>query len=138
MIVLSWNCQGLGNPRAVHTLCRLVRMKKPSLVFLMETKQACNALESVRVKLGFEGLFVVDCHGRSGGLALLWNSETNIEIQNFSRRHINAIVHDAHTGKAWKFTGFYGNPEPAKRSESWAILRHLSKCCPVPWLCVGD
>jgi hypothetical protein len=34
--------------------------------------------------------------------------------------------------------GFYGNPETARRSESWAILRFLSKINPAPWLCVGD
>jgi len=138
MNVLSWNCRGLGNPLTVQTLRRLVRTKKPNLVFLMETKQVSKSLESVRVKLGFEANFVVDSIGRSGGLALLWNLETKVEVQNFSRRHINATVLDEKTGNLWNFTGFYGNPETARRSESWAILRFLSKINPAPWLCVGD
>jgi hypothetical protein len=138
MNVLSWNCRGLGKPRAVQTLRRLVRTKKPNLVFLMETKQVSKFQESVRVKLGFEANFVVDSIGRSGGLAWLWNLETKVEVQNFSRRHINATVLDDKTGKLWNFTGFYGNMETARRSESWAILRFLAKINPAPWLCVGD
>jgi endonuclease/exonuclease/phosphatase family metal-dependent hydrolase len=38
----------------------------------------------------------------------------------------------------WKFTGFYGNPEVTRRSESWSLLRFLSSMDPAPWLCVGD
>lgn len=30
--------------------------------------------------------------GCSGGLALLWTAEIDLEIQNYSNRHINAIV----------------------------------------------
>lgn len=36
--------------------------------------------------------FRVDSVGRSGGLALLWNDHFSVEIQNFSRRYVNAIV----------------------------------------------
>lgn len=138
MNVLRWNCRGLGNPLTVRILRRLVRKKKPNVVFLMETKLLSQSMEYVRVKLGFDGLFVVDCHGRSGGLALMWKSENNIQVQNYSRRHINAIVKIGNNGKEWKLTGFYGNPEATNRSESWSLLRFLSSMAPEPWLCVGD
>ena len=55
--------------------------------------------------------------GRNGGLALLWKKENELEIQNYSRRHINAIV---------------------TRNESWSLLRHLKNFCPQPWLCVRN
>jgi hypothetical protein len=56
MNVLSWNCRGLGNPQTVRTLHRLVRVKKPNSVFLMETNQLGRKVESVRIKPGFDGL----------------------------------------------------------------------------------
>jgi hypothetical protein len=34
----------------------------------------------------------VDSVGRSGGLALFWKEEFCVTIQNYSRRHINAII----------------------------------------------
>jgi len=138
MIVLSWNCRGLGNPRLVWILHCLVRAKKPSLVFLMETKLRRSKMEEIKSRLCFEGLFVVDCHGRSGGLALMWNREAHMSIQNFSRGHISVVVHSGSAGKEWKFTGFYGNSNVAKRPDSWALLRHLSRLTPEPWLCIGD
>jgi len=38
MKLISWNFQGLGNPWTVRSLLRLVREKKPTVVFLIETK----------------------------------------------------------------------------------------------------
>jgi predicted metal-binding protein len=39
MRIISWNCQGCGNPRTVRALKKLVAINKPDIVFLMETKQ---------------------------------------------------------------------------------------------------
>jgi hypothetical protein len=61
---------------------------------------------------------VVDCIGRSGGLALLWKSDAHVHIQNYSRRHINAVINSGMVGKEWKFIGFYGHPEVIHRPAS--------------------
>jgi hypothetical protein len=121
MNLLSWNCRGLGNPQAVRDLCQLTKEKKLTILFLMETKCHRNIMV-----------------GRSGGLALLWNDTKFVEIQNYSRRHINAIVKDGDLAHSWKLTGFYGHPDWTKRHESWALLNHLRSFAPLSWLCVGD
>ena len=59
----------------------------------METKLRADKMEQVRVQLGFDYVFVVDCVGLSGGLALLWMMDFGVEIQNFSCQNINALVH---------------------------------------------
>jgi hypothetical protein len=41
------------------------------MVFLMETKLRREKMEVIHHKLGFPNLFVVDCVGKSRGLALL-------------------------------------------------------------------
>jgi hypothetical protein len=51
--------------------CRMVREKRPTFLFLMETKSSMSKMEFFRVKLGFEGHFVVDHVGQSEGLSLL-------------------------------------------------------------------
>jgi hypothetical protein len=38
MKILSWNCRGLGNPKTVRALKKLLTNHTPDLVFLMETK----------------------------------------------------------------------------------------------------
>lgn len=138
MSILSWNCRGLGNPWTIRDLCRLVKEKKPKMVFLMETKLVAHRMETVKAKVGFENLFVVDSVGRSGVLVLLWSADIRVDIQNFSRRHINADIIEESNGQHWKFTGFYGHPEVGKRCEAWSLLRHLRSFSLIPWLCVGD
>jgi exonuclease III len=81
MNVLSLNCQRLGNPRTVRNLHRLVKEKKPDLVFLMETKMQNKKCDFIRIKLGFDYMFGVDSVGRSGGLLLLWKIDCNITFK---------------------------------------------------------
>jgi hypothetical protein len=104
----------------------------------METKSSKNKMETVWVKHGFRGLFVVDPIGRSGGLALIWCEENELTIQNFSKRHINAEVCQQNSNSKWISTGFYRHPEALKRHESWTLLKHLREYAPGQWLCVGD
>jgi ribonuclease HI len=115
----------------------MVREKRPAMVFLMETKMRRKKMENIRHKLGFPSMFVVDCVGRSGGLGLLWSEEVVVDIQNYSHRHINSIVHGCDNVE-WKFTGFYGQPEAPRRHEAWALLKHLALFEPRPWMCMGD
>lgn len=138
MSLLCWNCRWLGNPRTVRDLHQMVKEKKPNFVFLIETICKQKQMEKIRSQLGFEGLFVVEPVGRSGGLALLWKRQNFLEIFNYSRHHINAIIRDEDGSSGWKFTGFIGNPNIAKRSESWDLLRHLKSFQPSAWLCAGD
>jgi exonuclease III len=138
MSLLSWNCRGLGNPRPVRGLHRLVKNKRPVLVFLMETKLRASKMENLKVKLGFGSIFTVDCVGRSRGLALLWNNDFVVNIINYSRRHIHAEVWSKSKRDRWLFTGFYGHPEVARRKESWSLLQHIRASPSVAWVCVGD
>jgi exonuclease III len=116
MTLLSWNCQGLGSPQATRDLCQLAKENKPYILFLMETKCSKTRVEMVWVKLGFTGAFTIDPIGRSGGLGLLWKEDREVEIQNFSRRHINAVV-TKEEAQPWKLTSFYGHSKWAKRHE---------------------
>ncbi|XP_073139036.1 uncharacterized protein [Henckelia pumila] len=46
-----------------------------------------------------------------------------------------------HSEKHWRFTGFYGNPEPGSRNISWELFRRLHgnhELRELPWLVGGD
>jgi hypothetical protein len=98
MSIICWNCRGLGNHSAVRDLHQMVKEKRPTLVFLMETLLCNKKADFLIIKLNFDYMFVVDRVGRSGGLILLWNAHTNVMIHNFSRCHINAIVTNGRNG----------------------------------------
>jgi exonuclease III len=114
MILISWNCRGLENPKAVRDLCLIVKEKQPNFLFLIETKSSKNKMDRLRSILGFHGVFVVDTVGRSGGLALLWKEDSGLSISNFSKRHINATIPPLRGDDRTKF-GYSQENEPLGR-----------------------
>jgi len=54
MIILSWNCRGLGEPRTVPALCDLIRIHKPDIIFLSETLCHANKIVEVRRMVRYE------------------------------------------------------------------------------------
>lgn len=73
-----------------------------------------------------------------GGLFSYGRRKRELEIYNFLRRHVNAIIKDGDGDFYWKFIGFYKHPKSPKQAESWVLLKHLKSYAPVPWLCTGD
>lgn len=115
MNVICWNYQGVGNPLTVHSLKEQVKLHSPSLVFLSETKNRRARLEDIKRRLGFEWCFVVDPRGLSGGLCLLWKTEAEVKVVQFSEFLIEAVV-DMGPGKPnWRFMGFYASTDDAER-----------------------
>ena len=135
---LSWKCQGLGNPQSIKALHDLVRRWDPKVVFLMETKSKTRRMERIKNRIGMANDLIVPCIGRSGGLALLWAREVDLEIKSFSKNHINATITKPSNNFKWRLTGFYGHSETHRRYESWHLLAFLHSQFQLLWLCLGD
>ena len=60
-------------------------------------------------KVGLLNGVIVPSQGRSGGIAMLWESDLNVELKSYTRYHIDAVVIDPISGFKWRITGFYGN-----------------------------
>ncbi|XVF71960.1 hypothetical protein PTKIN_Ptkin12aG0082200 [Pterospermum kingtungense] len=93
-------------------------------------------MDRLRVRWGYDACLAVSSIGRSGGLAMLWNSETQCTIKSYSQNHIDAEVKE--NGTVWRLTLFYGHPETSRRCETWNLLRRLKDLSVLPWLCVRD
>uniref|UniRef100_A0A803NWE1 Endonuclease/exonuclease/phosphatase domain-containing protein n=1 Tax=Cannabis sativa TaxID=3483 RepID=A0A803NWE1_CANSA len=137
MNVLSWNCRGLGNQRAFQFLKETVTQKQPNFVFLCETKSNKARVEFVGRGLGYEGVFIVEAQGRSGGLALLWKNEKDGRIIGFSQSHIDFMV-EVEGNPKWRLTGVYGEPQRQQRMDTWNLLRSLVNNSNAPWCVIGD
>ncbi|KAL0453608.1 UNVERIFIED_CONTAM: hypothetical protein Slati_1338900 [Sesamum latifolium] len=82
--------------------------------------------------------FSVDSHGKSGGLALLWHKHLDVTLQSYSFNHIDASILSGHGSEAWHITGFYGEPNSQKLTETWQLLKRLSSQSTRDWACLGD
>nr|POE53647.1 hypothetical protein CFP56_36811 [Quercus suber] len=95
------------------------------IVFLMEMKSNKEWMNYVKDRCKIKHGLIVPSKGKSGGLALLWREGITVDVQTYSQSHVDVLVDGGADIEWWHLTGFYGNPDIAKRSESWAKLRHL-------------
>ena len=115
----------MGHLWSIQALVELVHNKRPDFIFLIETLCYRDKLESIKIKLGFEGLFAVDRKGRSGWVAMFWKNNFKVKLLKFGRNFIDFAVEDSERGN-WRLTGFYGSPESFRRHDSWNLFQYLA------------
>ncbi|KAA3461963.1 reverse transcriptase [Gossypium australe] len=84
-----------------------------------------------------EGCLVVDASGKSGGLVMMWNEGTKVEIQSYSCNHIESLIHDENDNPI-QFTGFYGNTDPNNRKRSWDMIKRVGRSVKEKRIIGGD
>lgn len=137
MILLGWNCRGLGQSRTVRILNEMLTSHKPDILFLSETLVEGNKVEVLASKIGFVNFHSVDRQGRGGGLAVFWKNNVRCSIMDSSQNHIDIIIEERHN-VSWRLTCFYGFPERERRQQSWDFLRLLATKSQLPWCIFGD
>src|SRR3954467_12679245 len=98
MKILSWNCRGVSNPRAIPNLRSLAQKHRPDVIFLSETLAKSQRLESIRVMLRYNSCLTVDVEGRSGGLTVLWKDNIQCHVLNFLSNFVNVLIQDETKG----------------------------------------
>ncbi|KAL6141777.1 hypothetical protein ACLB2K_060064 [Fragaria x ananassa] len=77
MEILAWNCRGLNNDRCVQALQTLIGQKKPSFIFLSETKRGAIGRgffweDGLDVYFLSKSRYHVDVEALSGDSSLPW------------------------------------------------------------------
>ncbi|KAL0462204.1 UNVERIFIED_CONTAM: hypothetical protein Slati_0108000 [Sesamum latifolium] len=128
---------GWAPPWTVCSLTKLIKLHRPGLVFLSETK--CQARRGDRVKelVNYNGIGV-NSVGKGGCVLLLWRKDIDVWLQSYSFHHIDATVKSDDYPVRWRFTRFYGYPDVGNRKEGWALLRKLAQQSVRPLICAGD
>ena len=109
MSLLCWNCRGLGSDSTVGELRWLVKLYRPSLLFLSEMKMRDSRVRNFMWSLGFTGCFAVGSEGLSGGLMLFWSSTTTVDVKAANKRCIDLHV-KLEDGAPWRASFIYGEP----------------------------
>ena len=66
MIGASWNCRGLGNPRAVLALRDIIKSRKLNFIFLCETLVHANKINEMKYFFSYYRSFCMDRESRRG------------------------------------------------------------------------
>ncbi|WP_217613750.1 hypothetical protein, partial [Bacillus sp. GbtcB14] len=80
-----------------------------------------DTLEKVKIAIDFEGLLPVDVCGRSGGIALLWKVQDEVQLLGYSNNYIDDKIQDDTKG-VWRFTGYIGEPNRSHCHKTWTLL----------------
>lgn len=136
MKILSWNCQGLGSHWTISHLREMWAKFKPTFLFLSETKQKFDFVQSFQFHFGYTHLHTVDPQGRSGGLALYYDSSLKVEI--LSSSNIIIDVATEYKGKRIFLSFVYGEPNQSLRDPIWERLTRMGIVRDEPWFIIGD
>lgn len=136
MILISWNCQGLGSDLTVRHLADIHRKYQPEFLFLMETKNKTEKIEKLQRRLRMESSIVVDPIGISGGLTLLYN-KVGVEMISKSRNIIDIRFFSDEANGSLRITWVYGECDFWERQKIWDRLRMISGDVTEPWYVLG-
>lgn len=96
MRALVWNYQGFENTLTIHALKKMVKIKVPTIIFLMDRRLSFREAELLKADLGLMNGFSVDydysSDGRKGGSCLFWFDLWNVSLQSYSLNHINVTI----------------------------------------------
>lgn len=94
MKTLSWNCRGIGNDLTVKRLKEMHNKNRPGILFLSETKNKKFMLQNIQVDLTYDQLFTVEPLSQSGGLALFFmdDFQVNVMFSNNRMTDFEAVI----------------------------------------------
>lgn len=93
MKILSWNCRGIGRPRAIRDLKANIRNLNPDAIFLSITLVQNVNISAIINRLGFSSFGNHPPIGKWGGLLVLWRPGLDVEIVHISSNVIAMLVY---------------------------------------------
>ena len=138
MRVVSWNYQGLGSTLTVQVLKGHVEKYDPDIVFLMETKNNKEVVEKVRRRMKFVNGMTMDPNGLSGGLALWWKEDINVQMMVSSKNLIDTYIVFQGCEMGCRVFWVYGAPVYEERKAVWDVIKGKARYIQGAWMCIGD
>jgi len=93
MKLLVWNVCGAGSSNLLNGIKERIRMHKPQIIALLETRVSGAIADEVFKKIGFQAIFQVEARGHQGGNWLLWNKdEVHLNLINSHSQFVTMEV----------------------------------------------
>lgn len=139
MVVLAWNCRGLGNVNSMGSARDLIDTHHPDIFIITETRMNSGRAEEVANRLHFGGFAATETIGLRGGILLLWNKEElEVSIIGSTEQEIHAIIQVKKFNYSWLCSAIYASPRLGERLLLWNNLEKVAESNSLPWLAMGD
>ncbi|KAI9117576.1 hypothetical protein K1719_011742 [Acacia pycnantha] len=129
---------GAVNKRLLRNLRSVWKGTPPDLLFIVESIGDSKSKFSCFLSIGYDGLAVIPCVGRSGGIVAAWRSEkieVNVVLSNRQFFHMKCTAVGA---PEFFLTVVYVVPSPSMKQALWLDLRNIALSMSSPWVVVGD
>ncbi|XP_061368719.1 uncharacterized protein LOC133311659 [Gastrolobium bilobum] len=129
---------GAAKKQFKSTFSRFRKNYKVGMVAILEPRVIGNKAASIIRSLGFSNKLIVEAHGFSGGIWLVWNScDVNISLISQHDQFIHCWVEVAGL-KGFFWAAVYVNPQEGKRRLLWEELKQIGRTMDEAWLLTGD
>lgn len=138
MKILTWNCRGIGRPRAIRNPKANIRTHNPDAIFMSKTLLHYVNTAAVVNRLGFSHFVYNPPTGKWGGVLFIWLHGVDVETVFITSSVIAMLVYSDPTHTPWLLTLVYCPAQKKHKPNFWNILNTLSKNYPGPLLSIGD
>ncbi|KAI8010911.1 hypothetical protein LOK49_LG06G02303 [Camellia lanceoleosa] len=119
MIVMLWNCRGAGNKIFKRNFRELIRVHRPNVVALFETKVPFSSIGLFFNHMGFTASTIVDPVGRVRGIWLIWDpTQVSVSAYIANSQVIQATVKRKNF-EEWVLVAIYASPNPGMCQNLW-------------------
>lgn len=119
MKLISWNCQGLGNPLTIQALRALVAREQPDILFLMETKNGEQVLRKLQKQLTYTNGLLEQPLGIAGGLAVFWKDHIYLTLDQQTPDYIDMFCAEGESGPMMRLTCLHAPAVFQPRQSLW-------------------
>lgn len=104
----------------------------------METKNKEEVVNRVRKSLKFQHLVAVNPKGIAGGLAIFWDEDVDIEVEERSKELFNLQCRVKECGTLMRVTLLHAPTDFQLRWNCWQKFREIQGANQLLWVCIGD
>ncbi|OMO84846.1 reverse transcriptase [Corchorus capsularis] len=129
--------RGLGYSNFRRTCKELLKLYKPEVLCLLETKANTEVVKRVAKYLRFSDYFEVPTEGMAGGIVLFWNAATtDLTVHSFSTQIIHTSI--VYKGVQHMVSFAYVRPQTQFKDIFWRDLKDFSVSISSSWIVLGD
>ena len=123
MILVSWNCRGMGSSLKSNAVCDLLKSEHPDFLLLQETKITDQDFQNnVKRSRSYEGIGM-SAVGASGGIGTIWDkSKWKLKDSRQSKWWLRTDMQNTSKSEEYTIYNVYAPPHYRDKASCWESI----------------